>query len=137
MPKPELICHLSPGKPAQIAFPYSKNRVQRIRGFTGRRWCPHSKCWEIPQSPTLIADLAATFPELTLKTTSDDPSLVSTAADWHTELARELRLRGYRANTRKAYTGQIRRLVQHFNRDPVSISESDIRAYMTAILESG
>lgn len=127
------------GKTASVKLPYSKERVQRIRDVQGRRWNAQTKCWEIPDAPDLEEMLREIFPEDSVQSehASVQESSLSRKPDWLTELNRELRLRGFRQKTRKAYVGHNRRLINHFGKPPEAITEDEIRAYLTALLERG
>ena len=49
----------------------------------------------------------------------------------------ELRLRGYRAKTRKAYHGQIKRFLLVCGKPPTSIEARDVRGYVFRMIENG
>ena len=53
------------------------------------------------------------------------------------ELKRELRLRGFSPKTQKAYTGHSRRLALHYSKLPDCITETELRAYLSNLLEEG
>ncbi|MGE5558227.1 MAG: tyrosine-type recombinase/integrase [Bacillota bacterium] len=48
----------------------------------------------------------------------------------------ELKLRGYSADTRKAYCGHILRLVRDIRKNPADISGGEIRRYLQSLLEN-
>lgn len=122
-----------------VSIPYSEDRVAKIKMVHGRKWNAKTKCWEIPDDPGVEDVLRKLFPEDVVETRTAAPEVLSSNGDpeWMTELKRELRLRGFRAKTRKAYTGHARRLVNHFGKPPQQISEDEIRGYLTSQLERG
>ena len=134
-----VVVYRNGGPMVSVSIPYTEDRVSRIRLIEGRRWNPKTKCWEIPDGPGVEDLLRRLFPEDVIESRSGSPEVLSSSGDpaWMTELKRELRLRGFRAKTRKAYTGHARRLVNHFSKPPEQISGDDIRGYLTDQLKRG
>ena len=52
-------------------------------------------------------------------------------------MAQELRLRGYRAKSRKSYLGHAERFVRFYGKDPQSLGEKEVREYVYDLLEKG
>lgn len=121
-------------------YPYCSERLARIKQLPGRRWIPEKGSWQVPASEELVVTLRAMFPGDAIKAISGTPDRVVTwtsQPEWSLELYREMRLRGYRAKTRKAYLGHARRLVAQHGKDPAQITESEIRAYLSDLLDRG
>ena len=135
--KNNILIYRNDGETVSVSFPYSQERVERIRTLEGRQWNSKTKCWELPYTKDLEHLLVALYPEDQVHIVEGKPAAGLATPPWLTELKRELRLRGYRDKTRKAYTGHSRRLIQHFGRSPEQITEDEIRGYLTAILDRG
>lgn len=123
-----------------VQFSYSKINVEKIKSIKGRKWHPAVKCWSIPRTNEALDDLTTLFGEnnihINLQQTGKDagpPLTVSFMA----KFVEELRLRGYRAKTRKAYQGQVKRFLLDCGKAPIAIEQKDVRSYLFRLLEEG
>ncbi len=131
--KPIRIC---PGENGRIAvyLPYTPKRLEKIKTISGRKWDPDIKCWILPHSNSIVQKLFSLFkgeqievhPSLhSSKTPPEEPE------PYHTKsllaMAQELRLRGYRAKSRKSYLGHAERFVRFYGKDPQSLGKKEVR----------
>lgn len=126
-----------------ISFPYTLERVQKIKTMAIRSWNPEKKLWVIPYTPEAIMELKRTF--------SDEQVVIDPAInlielkhylDWEMSLQKDLEsmeqqiiLKGFSEKTRTAYLGHASRFLQVIKKDPRSISRDDIRSYLATLLE--
>jgi len=143
---PEERIQVLPGAQGQaiVKFTYTAERVDRIRRIPGRKWDPDTKCWIIPHSREAIDALLGLFDDEHVYV---DPTLLESVEQGKeeegmpnkvsllTRMAQELRLRGYRAKTRKAYLGHVERFLR--NQDLTTLGEKEVRQYVYRLLEDG
>ena len=135
----EILVHFDESQ-CYIQLPYCTERIGRIRTLPGRRWHPKIRCWTVPKSEQLLDRLKEMFPADVIQVVDGMPAAresPGTEPEWMLELRQELRLRGFSPKTRKAYTGHGRRLARHFSKIPACITETEIRACLSFLLEHG
>ena len=137
-----------PGENGRIIvhLPYTPTRLEKIKTIPGRRWDPDVKCWNIPHVDGIVEELLSLFkgeqvevdPSLLLPTSQrSSESSEPRQSGVLMEMAQELRLKGYRFKTRKAYLGHVERFIRFHQKDPKSLGETEARAYVYELLESG
>lgn len=137
--KPNQI-HILPGEndTLLIHFRYAKEIIEKIKTISGRAWCPTRKCWRVPHTHETLSAITRLFGTQNVhfgtahKTQNDPPPI-----NLQTRLAEELRLRGYRAKTRKAYHGQIKRFLLACDKSATAVTSADVRTYVYHVLETG
>ena len=143
---PKYKAYVYPGKNSRllVRFSYSPEGVERIKTIPGRRWEPDIKCWSIPKKKEVLEKLTALFKvnqteidSIYLKSAPQPQALQPQPAGLLEEMTKELRLRGYRAKTRKAYLGHVKRFVQYYGKTPRSLREIEARNYVYHLLEKG
>ncbi|SDZ03442.1 site-specific tyrosine recombinase/integron integrase [Tindallia californiensis] len=127
-----------------VSFPYTPERVKRIKKITGRRWDPKSKCWLVPNTSGSQSQLMHEFQDeeiiwdsMTLEKTKDEKALEVQAADSNntlTHLKKQLTLKGYTSKTIKAYLGQVKRFLEYANKDTQALDKQDVEQYMYVLL---
>lgn len=135
-------------KEISVYFPYSEERVNRIRTFKKRRWDPENVCWVVPYSEDGIQKLIELF--VKEKVVLDDSlkhhqekTLIKSDEPWMLELAKkyekELKLRGYSAQSRKSYVGHLKRYLSYFKgkgKDIAELREDEIKQFLLYLLEA-
>ncbi len=129
-----------------VSFPYTPERVKKIKTVPGRKWDFQKKHWSVPHTDTMIQNLLTLFkgnhveidPSLQPSDTSKpnpepDPLDLSCLE----EMEKVLRLGGAATGTRKAYLGHARRFIQFCNKDSQKLGEEELRNYALHLLESG
>lgn len=122
-----------------VFFPYSKERVRRIKTLPKRAWVPKLRCWEVPNSDGILDRLREVFEADEVEVMGQDSRDVvrQEITDCIDKVREEMRLRGFRARTRKAYEGHVRRFILHYGMDPKSLTEQDMRRYISNLLKDG
>ena len=145
---PEERIRIMAGAPGEmiVRFTYTQDRVEKIRTITGRRWDPDTKCWIVPRKKDTIDGLLSLFGDerltvdpllLSLGSTQKEKECPTNCTAVLMRMAQELRLRGYRAKTRKAYLGHSERFFRAVGKESGEIEEEEVREYVHNLLESG
>ena len=138
--------HVFPGKNGRlfVRFSYSTDGVKKIKTIPGRRWEAAVRCWSIPRTSAVLEKLTTLFrvdqtgmgsTYFQSETRSEPPQCLPVGI--LEEMLQELRLRGYRAKTRKAYLGHVRRFANYCGKAPGSFGEMEVRNYVYYLLETG
>lgn len=124
-----------------IQFRYSKEHLKKIKTIAGYRWHSSIKCWSIPHTQEALETLTTRFSNMQVhlkflqqKDQATEPPLT---VDLMRKLTEELRIRGYRAKTRKAYLGHVKRFLLTCNKHPDKIEASDARTYISQMMKRG
>ncbi|HET7657031.1 MAG TPA: site-specific tyrosine recombinase/integron integrase [Bacillales bacterium] len=135
---------VEPGSSGQliIRFPYSEERVAKIRKFQGRRWHQELKYWTIPHTKEHLHQLKVHFNSDNLQFSSsllrnieESPSKDIFPA--LNQMKQHLKLKGYSPKTQKAYLGHVRRVGDFFKKNPSDLTHEEIRRYVLQHLEVG
>lgn len=126
------------GEPGRlvVSFPYSPERVAKVRRITGRRWHPDERSWSVPDSPEAIAALRGLFQ-------GDEVVFAGGLQGGGTErelldaARRELRLRGYSARTSKAYLQHLRQYLDYIQQVAALPPAQTIRDYLLSRIRAG
>jgi len=124
-----------------VQFRYSKERHKKIKTIEGRIWHPSIKCWSIPHTKDALEALTTRFENMQVhlkflqpKEHAIAPSLTIGLMQ---KLSEELHIRGYRAKTRKAYLGHVKRFFLTCNKHPEATDAADIRTYISQMMKRG
>ena len=123
-----------------VKMPFSHRRVAKIKTIAGRRWDSDVRCWALPGSEETLVRLATVFQGDGVEF---DPSLRKPdgerlpGVEILARMAQELRLRGYRQKTRKAYLGHTERFLQQIGKPAGKLDEDDVRDYVYSMLKAG
>ena len=145
---PEERIGITAGAPGEmiVRFTYTEDRVERIRTIAGRRWDRETKSWIVPRGRACLDALFSVFEadrvwvEPRLLDSLPKGIKVERVLDmtWVlSQMAQELRLRGYRAKTRKAYIGHAERFFRAVNKEFGEIEDGEVRGYVHNLLECG
>ncbi|WP_236838646.1 tyrosine-type recombinase/integrase [Caldalkalibacillus salinus] len=129
-----------------VYFPYSEERVQKIRAVKGRQWNQEKKCWIIPNTRKALEHVKGVFSEekIIYSPTFNNPdsSTMSNSKNIEIPLAytlekkkHELQLRGYSSRSRKVYVLHIKRLSRYFNKLPSELTEENVKQYLLFLIE--
>ena len=128
----------------KVHLPYTPDRVLKIKSIPGRRWDPDIKCWTVPHTEGIVESLLILFEgeriqvERSLRNPGDFSRIPAAKPVGHLiKMAQELRLRGYRAKTRKSYLGHAERYFRCYEIDTESLGEDEVRQYVYDLLEKG
>jgi integron integrase len=129
-----------------VLFPYTPERVAKIKTVAGRRWHQQEKHWTVPQTHEAIARLLDLFagepveidPTLrpangpTSKPVSDHAS--ATTVKLLDQVRQAIRTRHYSYRTEEAYIGWIRRFVLfHHQRHPEEMGAAEVSRFLTSL----
>lgn len=138
---------LFPREPDRIVvyFPYTSERVAKIKTVPGRRWDFRNKHWHVPHTEKMIETLQAVFEGETIII---DPALCSPKPDTPAtqpvsdsiqkilEAAEnELKLRRYSFSTRKSYRLHIERFLKSQGKPPQDITPEEIHSYFLKLVD--
>jgi site-specific recombinase XerD len=126
------------GEPGRLVviFPFSPERVKKVRGIAGRSWHHRERYWTVPDSPDVLAALREVFRgdpvvlDHELQGMATGPELLEAAR-------RELRLRGYSARTRQAYLQHLRQYLDYSDRSASVSPAQAIRDYLLSRIQAG
>lgn len=115
-----------------VSFPYSAERVLKIKTINGRQWHGTEKYWSVPGTPGMNVRLDALFAghQVEVGEISLDEQLYGRIHD--VIRARQLSLR-----TEEAYIGWLRRFFKQTGRRPEETDESDIARFLTNLATVG
>lgn len=127
-----------------VRFPYSAERVDKIRKFKGRRWHQEQKYWTIPHTDAHLEQLKVLFhpeslqfsPSL-LQNINDTPSqsTIPSQESILNQMKKQLKLKGYSLKTQKAYLGHVRRMGGFFEKEISGLTNEEIHQYVLHHLE--
>lgn len=118
---------LKPGKENTLLVyaPYHQPTIEKLRTFSGIKWNPKHKHWELPFSPRILEKLEHLF-GAQLKI---DPL-------FHLlPLKRELLIRRYSRKTIKSYLHHNYQLLLFTQKNPLAMEQTDIKNYIHAKLQ--
>lgn len=132
-----------------VFFPYSEKRVEKIKKVQGRKWIVEKRCWSIPDTTDSIKKLLALFSGEEIKA---DEKLQSTIISLSKVIEapqvpglneavemmdNELKLGGYSRQSRKAYSGHVKRfLTTYALKDFTQLDKNDIKHYLLNQIET-
>jgi integrase/recombinase XerD len=124
-------------KQLHVYFEFSPELVGKIKNIPGRRWDGLLKCWIIPDNKVSIQSLLSLFK---VEEIEAEPNLqindVKTLLQNTVEiLDEEIKLSGYSPKTITVYTGQVRRFVLYFMKEPKDITGKEIRKYLLYLID--
>jgi integrase/recombinase XerD len=124
----------------RVSFPYDAELVKKIRTVSGRRWVQEGKYWRIPNSDQTLNKLLLIFSNEKLQTdlTVNQSTLqrsYSIDLEVFRSMEKELKIRRYSSNTRKAYQEKIRRYGEFVQKDVSVVDEAEIRNYLYFLVE--
>jgi integrase/recombinase XerD len=120
-----------------VTFPYTPERVEKIKTIPGKWWHPGEKHWTVPATKGMVERLVSLFEgervevDLTLH------------RDWETiqrilgDVENELTLRRYSPRTHEAYLGHLKRLLNHFGKDAETLEGTELKGYFLEMVQSG
>lgn len=134
-----------------VLFPYSSERVAKIKTVIGRRWHQGEKCWTIPRTDETLTRLLALFagepieiepslrpvqvPHLSAHVdvpASGQPVLLHSGL--LDRVRQAIRMKHYSHKTEEAYVGWIKRFITfHHDRHPAEIAEKEIGQYLSTL----
>lgn len=118
-----LIVHLS----------YSSERVEKMRTLPNRKWDANRKVWVIPHTDGSLALIRRLFADVPFQLDSTllapEHSALVTASD------REMRMRKYSGQTRKAYRNHLRRFLATLSVSPEQVTDAEIHKYLLHLID--
>lgn len=129
-----------------VSFPYTVERVQRIKSVKDRTWNQLEKYWEIPFTQESLSQLFKVFNDERFVI---DPQLLFDLKQRHwsrkelsyiqllSKMEQELILKGFSEKTRKAYTGHVRRFLLQIDKEIENIVLEDVRLFLITLLNNG
>lgn len=127
-----------------ILFPYSADRVAKIRKIQGRRWHPEHKYWTIPHTEEHLKQLKVHFNSENLQFSSsllqnieESPlkDILPSQKSVLNQMGQQLKLKGYSLKTQKAYLGHVRRMGDFFEKELSTLTNEEIHRYVLHHLE--
>ncbi len=129
-----------------ITFPYSEDRVRKIKTVTGRRWDSISRAWTVPYTMQNLKKLSELFEDedITWRNLKVRPDMSGTDSITEGSLTKEdvltaftnyLKLKGYSRKTIKSYSNHIKRFLDYIQDKIESIDVQNIHSYMLLLLE--
>jgi len=130
-------------KRIKLILPYNPTYIKKIKTIPGYYWHPDKKYWSFPYSKDILKRILSIFKgeniqvDSTLqvsfnqKSEEERPNQVQTTE----AVKKELKLRGYSQNTRKAYLHHVERYISYFAKDPKELDEKHIRDYMLYLVD--
>lgn len=132
-------------KKLYIKFPYSQERVKKIKSVNQRSWNEEEKHWSIPLSPKSISQLYHIFCSEEIITDQAANEMISKVipqfkyreayAKLFMLIEEKLTLKGYSPKTHKSYCGHIRRFLYFTNKEPNNLDNRDIQEYLLHLLK--
>jgi integrase/recombinase XerD len=135
-------------KELHVYFPYSEERVEKIKKVLGRKWISEKRCWSIPNTTESIKILFTLFSDEHIKvdsriegahslivsneTTKEIPGLEEAVE----QMEKELKLGGYSPKSRKAYLTHMKRFVHFYQQDPLELDEKHVKRYLLVLLDN-
>ncbi|MFZ5989446.1 MAG: tyrosine-type recombinase/integrase [Bacillota bacterium] len=122
-----------------VRFPYSREKVEKIKEINGRKWLESDKIWIIPDTKEAIDSLCSLFKNEKIVFESglaEVYSFDSIEEEVFKPLRNELKLRGYSIKTQKAYIGHVRRFLEYYN-NFAEINEEEIKEYFLKEIDEG
>ncbi len=115
-----------------ITFPYSPERICKIKSLSGYGWNPDKKEWSVPYSVENINTLRNLFrnEQITIDFISNENN-----EKLFKIVDEQLKLKGYSFKIRKTYAKQLKRFSSFIDKDLDSISLQDVRKYILFLLE--
>jgi integrase/recombinase XerD len=143
-------------KELHVYFPYSEERVEKVKKVQGRKWIPEKRCWSIPDTTEAMKELLIIFSDEEIQTDSRlDSTIHNFVHNTKHSLSKasglgeipglnevvermdnELKLGGYSPKSRKAYLNHIKRFVLYFQLDPMELDEKKVKRYLLELLEN-
>jgi integrase len=125
-----------------IKFPYTRERVTKIKTIPGCRWNPENKFWIVDNTTKNIELMLKLFEDEQINMPSefdannfDRESKIQELGFSLKRMEEILKLKGYSPETRKAYLGHIKRFISFLDTESQEISAPNIRKYLLALLE--
>jgi site-specific recombinase XerD len=130
---------IHPGDNGQliVTFPYSPERVEKIKTIPGKWWHPEEKHWTVPFADGMVEQLVSLFEGERVEI---DPAL---HRDWKTirrilgAVENELTLRRYSPRTHEAYLGHLKRFLNHFGKGAETLEGAELKGYFLDLVQSG
>lgn len=124
-----------------LKLPYSEENLQRIKQIPGRKWDLEEKYWTIPNTFTSVEVFKVLFDldENILKKLYEfrvmtKPEKQETIKPLIRKVRQEIKISGFSPKTEKAYVGHILRFYNYFDGKILSISEQEIKNYLSDLL---
>ncbi|MFA6004342.1 MAG: integron integrase [Elusimicrobiota bacterium] len=131
---------IRPGEPGRliVLFPYSPERVAKIKTVAGRQWQSERKYWTVPHDDKTLALLRSLFSgdqvELALRPVSGAPGRLMSLAPILDRLRQAVRARHYSPSTEHTYASWAERFLgQAGGKDIESLGEVDIARYLSSL----
>ncbi len=144
---------IRPGKGGRLVvlFPYTPERVAKIKTVAGRRWYQDEKYWTVPRTECTLRQVLALFagepvevdPSLCPANTpgnrvpSHEPvsdQVSSMTVKLLDQVRQAIRMRHYSHKTEEAYVGWIKRfMLFHHKRHPAEMAEQEIGQYLSTL----
>ncbi len=127
--------HIEPGLPGRliVRFPYSPERVARIKTIPGRRWHPDEKYWSVPENDSVLHLLRTTFKKESIEKT---PRKTFPAANVFINETRDaVKMRHFSPRTGDAYASWVARYIAFCGKNPEETGEADIARFLSALTQ--
>jgi site-specific recombinase XerD len=115
-----------------IKFPYSPERISKIKTIRGYSWNADKKEWSVPYATGNVEALRSLFRNeqiaIDFICNENNERLFNLAEE-------QLKLKGYSFKTRKTYIKQLKRFSSFIAKDLESINTQDVRRYVLFLLE--
>ncbi len=110
----------------ELNIDYQPAVVEKIRLIPGRKWDANNKKWILPDNQ---ANRQFLKDKLNIDISKDNNKM-------QTEIAKEIRIRGYSTKTKKTYTNYNKELLKFKNKNPEQIIQKDIKDYLDYLADN-
>lgn len=123
----------------EVLFPYSEERVAKIRTVPGRYWDMELRRWDVPETDEALQRLREAFGEELeeVYVRNGRPVSIPGLTACLRAFREEMQDRGYRSKTVEAYEAHARRFILHCGRESAALTETDMRRFVSDLLENG
>lgn len=142
-----MVIHIQKGdqKSLQVKFPYTKERVTKVKTIPGCRWHSEERYWTVVDTADNIKRLLELFKDeqidmqnICSSDENSDKNIESESIQMGYLLIKMeelLKLKGYSPETQKAYLGHIKRFILFLDTEDQEITDQNIRKYLLTLLE--
>jgi|CXWL01.1.fsa_nt_gi integron integrase len=111
-----------------VLFPYSPERVAKIKTVPGRIWHQHDKCWSVPDEPGARDRLNELFQE-----PAPVPKIAAISSSPLQSFMAAMKTRHLSRGTQDAYLAWAKRFLEHAHGPVESLDEKAVGKFLTAL----
>lgn len=112
-----------------VRFPYSPDRVAKIKTIPGRRWHDRERYWSVPNEEGMAARVTALL--------STAPTIGSQEGGLIDKTRKAARARHFSPRTEECYVGWIERYLRECGPKPENLGEPEIGRFLTKLAVQG